>query len=404
MESLLDVLYNSFIRTMNNSIAPFIKIMSEDIIPRALLSISKALDMLTPHFDWLLQNLVEPLIEFFLTEFTPTFLTMLIEGFNLLIPVLDSFLIGIEKAIPFITPFAELLGGVLLIALEIITEAFIWLTEEISKEDSALGNLIEVIGFLVGIFLAVKGVMIVVGGVIGTLTKIGLVLTKMFSGVLAIIKVVAGFFAGAFTGAILPIITLVALLGTMLIGLIDNFEQVKQDFMRIVGNIKGIFDGLVDFIAGVFSGDWGRAWEGVKSIFKNIIDGIANIFKFPINLIIDGINVFLRGLNKIKIPNWVPVVGGKGFNISPIPRLAQGTYVTGGAMTAIVGEAGKEAVVPLENNTEWIHDFLDLANANGGLGGGGTNVTNIILDGSVLATATSKEESKRNVLLNGVLA
>ena len=163
------------------------------------------------------------------------------------------------------------------------------------------------------------------------------------------------------------------------------------------------FGGFIDFIVGVFTGDWSRAWSGLVSIFEGIISGIANIFKLPINWIIDGINVFIRGLNKIKIPNWVPVVGGKGFNISPIPRLAQGTYVTGGAMTAIVGEAGKEAVVPLENNTEWIHDFLNLANANGGLGGSSTNVTNIILDGSVLATATSKEESKRNVLLNGVL-
>ena len=51
---------------------------------------------------------------------------------------------------------------------------------------------------------------------------------------------------------------------------------------------------------------------------------IAEIFKAPINFIISGINVFIRGLNKIKIPNWVPVVGGKGINIKEIPKLRIG--------------------------------------------------------------------------------
>ena len=73
----------------------------------------------------------------------------------------------------------------------------------------------------------------------------------------------------------------------------------------------------------------------------------------PINLIIDGINGFTAGLNKIKIPEWVPFVGGKGFHIAKIPKLAKGGIVDRPTYS-LIGEAGKEAVVPLENNTGWI--------------------------------------------------
>lgn len=95
----------------------------------------------------------------------------------------------------------------------------------------------------------------------------------------------------------------------------------------IWNTIKGIFNGIITFVTGVFSGDWEKAWQGVKDIFSSIVSGFANIFKEPINFIIDGINVFLRGLNKIKIPDWVPKIGGAGFNIPTIPRLAEGGYV-----------------------------------------------------------------------------
>ena len=40
--------------------------------------------------------------------------------------------------------------------------------------------------------------------------------------------------------------------------------------------------------------------------------------------IIDKINSFIDGLNKIQIPDWVPGLGGKGFNIPHIPKLRVG--------------------------------------------------------------------------------
>ncbi len=135
----------------------------------------------------------------------------------------------------------------------------------------------------------------------------------------------------------------------------------------IASSIFQILGGIIDFVVGVFTGDWKRAWEGVKNIFSGIVKGLGTIFKFPINVIIDGINAFIAGVNKIKIPDWVPGVGGKSLNISKIPKLAKGGIVDG-ATLAVVGEAGKEAVMPLENNTGWITELAGKINERSGNG------------------------------------
>lgn len=106
-----------------------------------------------------------------------------------------------------------------------------------------------------------------------------------------------------------------------------------------IGNITNIFRNIIDFIKNVFTGNWKAAWENVKDIFSNIVSGLGNIFKSPLNFIIDGINGFLGGLNNIRIPDWVPGVGGKGFNIPKIPRLKVGMdYVPSDFFPAFLDE------------------------------------------------------------------
>ena len=101
--------------------------------------------------------------------------------------------------------------------------------------------------------------------------------------------------------------------------------------------VKNIFMSIIDFVKNVFTGNWRGAWENVKNIFSNIISGIANVFKFPINLIIDGMNAFIKGLNKLKIPDWVPGVGGKGLNIPLLKKLRVGMeYVPYDDMPALL--------------------------------------------------------------------
>ncbi|MDB8553249.1 hypothetical protein [Turicibacter sanguinis] len=133
------------------------------------------------------------------------------------------------------------------------------------------------------------------------------------------------------------------------------FDNLKNYMSDIWNGIKQIFSGVIDFVVGVFTGDWERAWEGVKSVFKGIFDTFGSIVKTPLNAVIKMINTCINGLNKIKfsIPNWVPGIGGNSYGISipNIPMLAKGGILDSPTL-AMVGEAGKEAVVPLENNTQ----------------------------------------------------
>ncbi len=127
----------------------------------------------------------------------------------------------------------------------------------------------------------------------------------------------------------------------------DIMNAYVANVKNIFGDIKNIFDGLIDFITGIFSGDWEKAWNGIIDTFSGIFSLLADVAKAPLNLVIgfinglitgvqSGINAIVRSVNKLsfKVPNWVPGIGGEdfGFNLpeadfSKIPYLAQGGYV-----------------------------------------------------------------------------
>lgn len=165
---------------------------------------------------------------------------------------------------------------------------------------------------------------------------------------------------------------------------VKNVVKAFRDYMGpIINSLEVVFLGLTSFISGVFSGNWRRAWFGVRQIFEGIVSGLSNIFKAPLNFMIDGINKFLSGIGKIKIPDWVPGVGGKGFSIPRIPRLAKGGIVSASTI-ANIGEAGTEAVIPLQRNTqgldmiaEKISERLSLSQNDGT---GATYVIKLVLD------------------------
>lgn len=127
----------------------------------------------------------------------------------------------------------------------------------------------------------------------------------------------------------------------------DIMNAYVANVKNIFGDIKNIFGGLIDFITGIFSGDWEKAWNGIIDTFSGIFSLIADVAKAPLNLVIgfinglitgvqSGINAIVRSVNKLsfKVPNWVPGIGGEDFgfhlpeaDFSKIPYLAQGGYV-----------------------------------------------------------------------------
>lgn len=159
---------------------------------------------------------------------------------------------------------------------------------------------------------------------------------------------------------------------------VDDFLQniFAVDFAKIFGPVLGealnvffanvknmwnsaklIFDGMIDFIRGVFTGDWRRAWNGVVNIFSGIFSGLKTIAKAPINAVIGLLNSAIGGMNTlIKGANKIP--GVNLGTIGKIPYLASGGTLYNGS--AVVGEAGPElltvtgnkaVVQPLTNQT-----------------------------------------------------
>ena len=133
----------------------------------------------------------------------------------------------------------------------------------------------------------------------------------------------------------------------------------------VVSGILKALGGLLDFITGVFSGDWEKAWTGIKDFFKGIWDAIWGIIKGTVNLIIDAINMLWKGIYKV-VKGIVDAIGGiagalgdlfgQDWHFSmpakppTIPKLAKGGIIDQPTL-AMVGERGKEAVVPLENTS-----------------------------------------------------
>ncbi len=136
---------------------------------------------------------------------------------------------------------------------------------------------------------------------------------------------------------LMPVIQALATVFTTVLG------AAVQQVAAIIQGLTGIFGGLIDFITGVFTGNWGQAWQGVKNIFKSAFDALVGIAKAPINAVISLVNRAIGGLNKIKIPDWVPGVGGKGINIPLVPQLWKGSAHA--PDTFIAGEQGPELVM-----------------------------------------------------------
>lgn len=155
---------------------------------------------------------------------------------------------------------------------------------------------------------------------------------------------------------ILPVIenivmVLVNVVATVAPPIIAAVSQIFANISNVVMSLQGVFDGLIQFITGVFTGNWTQAWEGVKSIFGNAFSALVELCKVPINAVIGVINGAIRGINSIvgggvTIPDWLPSGGGTfSLHLNEIPMLAKGGFTDG---VSIAGEAGTEAVISFD--------------------------------------------------------
>ena len=199
----------------------------------------------------------------------------------------------------------------------------------------------------------------------------------------------------------------------------NHFLNIFNWIGEILNGFLEVLRGVIQFLTGVFSGDWNKAWEGIKQIFKGIWDLMPDFVKGPIRSIIgfvnkmikaveSGINWVIDALNKIhfEVPDWVPGIGGEEFgfdldsvDLPRIPQLASGTVIPprAGEFAAILGDNKQETEVvsPLSTMKQ---AFKEALRESGGFGGAGEIVGYIYLDGKELGRSTVqfvRQEKKR---------
>ena len=117
----------------------------------------------------------------------------------------------------------------------------------------------------------------------------------------------------------------------------------------IIGNIRDVLGSLIDFIQNVFAGNWSAAWQNILDILHGIWDGIVSVFKAPLNAIVDAWNSLVSSIGTIKVPEWVPMIGGGSFSLPRLPRLKVGMdYVPSDFFPAFLDEG--EAVLTKQEN------------------------------------------------------
>jgi len=152
----------------------------------------------------------------------------------------------------------------------------------------------------------------------------------------------------------------------------NAFKNAKTGFANVWSNIKAGFGNVSGWFNDTFSAAWtkvknvfstgGKIFDGIKdgilsglkAVINKIIEGINKVIKVPF----DGINSALRSIKNVEIVgikpfSWLPTI-----SVPQIPKLAKGGIVDR-ATLAMIGEQGKEAVVPLENNTAWMDKLVD---------------------------------------------
>ena len=278
------------------------------ILPGLLDQFGQLATSLLPVIGSLIQQIV-PLIG----EIIATVLPVLFDLIAQLLPVIGQI---VEAILPVLIQLVETLVPIIMQIIEAVLPILQQLLE-------ALMPIIQQI--IDGILpVAIDLIMMVVSAVMPLVEMILPLLQQLLEALMPIIQMVAELFGNQLATAV-----------TMISGIIDGLTQ--------------ILSGLITFITGVFTGNWKQAWEGVKSIFSGIWESIKSICTGVVNGIINVINTVIGGLNRLKIPDWVPGIGGKGINIPLIPALAKGSRFT--PDTFIAGEAGAELITNARGRT-----------------------------------------------------
>lgn len=288
------------------------------------------------------------------------------------------------------------------------------------------GKIIEGLGIaLIGLGIIIGGPAGLVVGIVGAIVLLWGVIVKYWEQIKAFFQSGIDWLKGKSDW-------IRQMFGDVVGDIYDNFVSGLQDVLNwLDSTMKGIkanFNEIISFIKNVFSGNWQGAWQNIKNIFSNIWEGMKNtvktifglIGKMAINIgktvgatisgafkaVVNGVlraiedilNSPIRAINSLTdVINRVPGINLGYLNTFNLPRLAKGGVISQPTQ-AIIGEAGREAVVPLENNMEWLDVIADKLVSKIGTSGGSYIIN---LDGRTIQRGQAKRRQELAFATNG---
>lgn len=290
-------------------------IVAVDLLSQLLPIIMQVVMAVLPVLVQLIQQLL-PII----VQIIQTVLPVLLQLIQTLLPV---FMQIIQAVLPIIV---QLLNTLLPIVMQIINAVLPILVEILNMLTPILSMIISLLQPILNLIISL------------VMPILDLIMTA--------ITPLIGIFLNLITTVLQPIMPIITALAEILVSVLGSAIQSIQP---IIEALTGVFQGLINFITGVFSGNWSKAWDGIVQTFGSLWDGLVAIVKAPINGVISLINGAIGALNKVsvKIPDWVPGMGGKNFgiNLPKIPMLATGGFTEG---VSIAGEEAMEAVISFD--------------------------------------------------------
>lgn len=307
----------------------------------------------------------------------------------------------LEKITEFLKPLVELWNKWVKPLWEGLVAQVIMLGDTLSK--SPIGAILKILGqVLMGIVVVAIGVVIaiitmLVRGIEGMVQRF----TDGFNFVVEVFAHLIVFVQNIPENIRIMVAKVGEWLNQMRYNFSQSWQKIKDDVERVWGNIKkffsdtwnGVIDGAKNSWEGIkdafgsvgtwFKDVFSKAWQGVKDVFSSggkifdgIKEGIGSAFKMVVNTLIRGINTIItvpfnsinniiRLLRSIDIMGLQPFKNFSTFTVPQIPQLAQGGVVQSPTL-AMVGEAGREVVMPLDRDTGWIEELAGKINANGG--------------------------------------
>lgn len=252
---------------------------------------------------YIYQNVVLPLVGWIITEVAPAVITLLTSVFRFVSSVLKPVIAGIKTLWEAIQPIVDWIKEVVIQVIGDISQSF----DDLAALFDEKGGEIE------EIFTGIGEIIAAVWKIVGPILNVAKELVR------------------------------------------NVFGFINQYVVAVIGTVIDILRGLVNFIAGVFTGDWSRAWNGLKQIvdgwwqgFKKVLNVIIGGINGLVSGVVKGLNYLIRALNKLSfdIPSWVPGLGGKHFGLNikeitapKIPLLATGAVIPPNApFTAILGD------------------------------------------------------------------